>query len=144
MFETQFFSVPVPSCSGLAPADHYQRMMWEAQQQIQRGLQTQFAGTGYPINMLWGGAHTSAVLAAIGGGAISEGGCGVYGGLQILLQYAWASGAYYEAQRRLPPQWWQQNAAVKVSLTVAFLLFFSITNTKKETVSTGLILSERN
>jgi len=81
-------------------------MMQQAGTQIQRGLQTQFAGTGYPINMLWGGAHTNAVLAAIGGGAVSAGGNGVYGGLQILLQYAWAAGAYYEAQRRLGTQWW--------------------------------------
>lgn len=91
---------------GVSPIEQYQLMMQQAGTQIQRGLQTQFAGTGYPINMLWGGAHTSAVLAAIGGGAISAGGCGVYGGLQILLQYAWASGAYYEAQRRLAAQWW--------------------------------------
>lgn len=106
MFETQFFSVPVSSYSGLTPADQYQQMMLEAQQQIQIGLQAQYASTGYPVDMLWGGARTSAVLASIGGGAISAGGCGVYGGLQILLQYAWAAGAFYEYQRRLTTQWW--------------------------------------
>lgn len=91
---------------GMAPADQYRLMMQQAGTQIQRGLQTQYSGTGYPIELLWGGARTNAILAAIGGGTISAGGNGVYGGLQILLQYAWASGAYYEAQRRLPPQWW--------------------------------------
>lgn len=104
--DNQLFQYVPQIYYGMAPADQYRLMMQQAGTQIQRGLQTQFAGTSYPINMLWGGAHTSAVLAAIGGGAISEGGCGVYGGLQILLQYAWASGAYYEAQRRLSPQWW--------------------------------------
>lgn len=106
MFETQFFSAPVQYSSGLTAADQYRRMMWETQQQIQLGLQAQCASTGYPIEMLWGGAHTNAVLAAIGGGAVSAGGNGVYGGLQILLQYAWAAGAYYEAQRRLATQYW--------------------------------------
>ena len=91
---------------GITSADQYQRMMWETKQQIQLGLQAQCASTGYPIEMLWGGAHTNAGLAAIGGGAVNAGGSGVSGGLQILLQYAWAAGAFYESQRRLGAQWW--------------------------------------
>ena len=104
--DNQLFQYEPQIFYGMTPADQYQHMMWEAQQQIQRGLQTQFAGTGCPIEMLWGGAHTNAVLAAIGGGALSTGGYGVYGGIQVLLQYAWAAGAYYEYQRRLDAQWW--------------------------------------
>ena len=106
MFDYLYYpSMPQNPC-GITPAEQYQHMMWEAQQQIQLGLQAQYASTGYPVDMLWGGARTSAVLASIGGGAISAGGCGVYGGLQVLLQYAWAAGAYYEYQRRLTTQWW--------------------------------------
>lgn len=95
----------IPFCP--TPAELYQIQMQQAQQQIQAGLQAQFASTGYPIDWLNGGAHTAAVLAAIGGGAVSAGGGGVAGGLHVLLQYAFAAGAYYEYQRRLAyPEHW--------------------------------------
>jgi len=100
-----FNAHPYPSFpaqgTSVSPATQYQLMMMQAQQQIQSGLQAQYASTGYPIDWLNGGAHTAAVLAAIGGGAISAGGNGIAGGLQVLLQYAFAAGGYYECQRRL-------------------------------------------
>ncbi len=92
---------------GVSPIEQYQILMQQYQQQIQAGLQAQYASTGYPIDWLSGGARIAAVLAAIGGGAVSAGGNGVYGGLQVLLQYAFAAGGYYECQRRLsyPGRW---------------------------------------
>ena len=90
---------------GTASSDQYLLMLKQAQEQIRFGLQTVCASTGCPIELLWGGAHINAVLAAIGGGAISAGGYGVCGGIQVLIQYAWAAGAHYEAQRRLGTQW---------------------------------------
>ena len=107
MFDAKFFPSSVPSYYGMTPADQYLYMLQRAQQQIQAGVQAQYASTGYPINWLNGGAHTAAVLAAIGGGAVSAGGGGIYGGLQVLLQYAFAAGAYYEYQRRIAyPDCW--------------------------------------
>ena len=97
----------VPQVSyGMPPAEQYLFMLQQAHEQIQLGLQAVYASTGYPIELLWGGAHTNAVLAAIGGGAICAGGYGVCGGIQVLLQYAWAAGAYYEAQRNLATRYW--------------------------------------
>lgn len=104
---SQFYPAFPNQVYGLSPAAQYQLMMQQAGQQILTGLQTQYASTGYPINLLQGGAHTVALLAAIGGGAVSAGGGGVYGGLQVLMQYAFAHGAYYGFQQGLNCQHWQ-------------------------------------
>lgn len=99
---SQFFLTFTNQVYGLSPAEQqYQLMMQQAEQQILMGLQTQCASTGYPIDLLQGGAHIVALLAAIGGGAVSAGGGGVLAGLETLMQYAMAYGAYYGYQQRL-------------------------------------------
>lgn len=93
MFYFQDYPViPQPDYNILS-ADQYRLIMRQAEQQIQSGLQTQYASTGFPINRLNGGARTNALLAAIGGGTVSAGGNGIYGGLQVLMLYAFAYGA---------------------------------------------------
>lgn len=49
--DNQLFQYVPQIYYGMAPADQYRLMMQQAGTQIQRGLQTQFAGTSYPINM---------------------------------------------------------------------------------------------
>lgn len=107
MFNSQFYPLFPAQGNYASPATQYQLMLQEAQQQIHARLQAQFASTSYPIDGLNGSAHTAAVLAAIGGGAVSAGGGGVAGGLQVLLQYAFAAGAYYGFQQGLNCQHWQ-------------------------------------
>ena len=103
---SQFYpNFPNPTYS-LHPVVQYQLMIQQAEQQILTGLQAQYASTGYPIDWLQGGAHISAVLATIGGGAVSAGGNGMYGGLQVLLQYAWAMGATYGFRQGYNAQQW--------------------------------------
>ena len=95
MFNTTLFPALPDQPYNLTPFEQYRLQIQQAEAQIQRGVQTVYASTGYPINWLNGGAYTNAVLAAIGGGATSAGGCGVCGGIQVLMQYAAAYGAYY-------------------------------------------------
>ncbi|MDE5569208.1 MAG: hypothetical protein K2I82_00955 [Ruminococcus sp.] len=80
-------------------------MLQQSGQQIYNGLKEQYASTGYPIDWLHGGPHIGAILAAIGGGAVSTGGAGMLGGLQVLLQYAWAAGAAYGYQEGYCQRW---------------------------------------
>ena len=99
MFNSFLFPALPDQPFSLAPFEQYRFALQQAEAQIQRGVQTMYASTGYPINWLSGGAHMNAVLAAIGGGATSAGGSGVYGGLQVLMQYAAAYGACYGYQQ---------------------------------------------
>lgn len=107
MFYFQDYPVIPKPDYNLSPADQYRLIMCQAEQQIQSGLQTQYASTCFPIDWLDGGARINALLAAIGGGAVSAGGGGVRGGLQVLMQYAFAYGAYYGFQQGLNCQHWQ-------------------------------------
>ena len=71
----------------------------QAETQIQKGLETSLASTGYPMEKLYGGAKIDALLATIGGGSVNNGGQGMYGGLRMLMLYAWACGAGYGFQQ---------------------------------------------
>lgn len=100
----QFFPTPILPNHGLTPVMQYQLMQQQAGQQIYRGLQVQNASTGYPMDLLQGGAHITALLAAIGGGSIATGGNGIAGGLKTLCEYIWAQGAAYGFQQGLTYQ----------------------------------------
>lgn len=101
MFQEQFFPTPLMPNYGIPPVDQYQLVMQQAEAQVLMGLQTRYASTGYPIDLLHGGAHIVAQLAAIGGGALRDGGGGVLVGVQRLIQLSAAYGAYYGYQQGL-------------------------------------------
>lgn len=103
---SQFYPVFPNQAYSLHSVSQYQLMIQQAEQQILMGLQAQHASTGYPIDWLQGGAHVSAVLAAIGGGTVSADGNGMYGGLQVLLRYTWAMGAVHGFQQGYNAQQW--------------------------------------
>ena len=88
-----FLPVSVETTSIMVSGSQYEMQLYDCAQMIQDGLNATEAGTGYPMDRLYGGAHTNAVLAAIGGGPINKGGTGMAGGLQTLLKYAEASTA---------------------------------------------------
>lgn len=107
MFNTTLFPAMPNQPFNFTPLEQYRFLIQQAEAKIQRGVQTVYASTGYPINWLNGGAHTNAVLAAIGGGTTRAGGYGVCGGIQVLMQYAAVCGAYYGYQQgRKDSQYW--------------------------------------
>lgn len=58
--------------------------------QIREGTSRPFAGTGKPIEALYGAARMNAVVANIGGGSKATGGGGMVQGMDLLLKYTQA------------------------------------------------------
>lgn len=64
------------------------RNLKESSEKIKKGLSNPYAGTGRPIDELYGGAKINAIVSNIGGGSKENGGDGMNGGLETLMNFS--------------------------------------------------------